>query len=122
MRYPYPWLYIYPYDIRRPPAPAANTATFIRSAQDAAGLLADAQLVLRRIAGSQELSRRIMTAAEQSDKQTVKRLIKQTGVRHDVDSVFNPDGIYISLISTQSRIIVALRWSEDRNYFSPMSL
>lgn len=75
-----------------------------------------------RIAGSRELSRRILTAAEQSDKQTIKRLIKQMGVRHEVDTVFNPDGIYISLIGTQSRIILALRWSEDRNHFASIRL
>ncbi|MEC1401906.1 hypothetical protein [Bacillus subtilis] len=122
MRYRYPWFYVYPYEVRRPPAPADNIDTFIRSARQAAGIFADAQLVLGRIAGSRELSRRILTAAEQSDKQTIKRLIKQMGVRHEVDTVFNPDGIYISLIGTQSRIILALRWSEDRNHFASIRL
>ncbi|MDR4436420.1 hypothetical protein [Bacillus tequilensis] len=122
MRYRYPWFYAYPYEIRRPPASPANTDIFIRSAKQAAGLFADAQLVLSRIAGSGELSRRILTAAEQSDKQTVKRLIKQMGVRHEVDAGFNPDGIYISLIGTQSRMILALRWSENRNHFASISL
>ncbi|WP_337078742.1 hypothetical protein [Bacillus subtilis] len=132
MRYRYPWFYVYPYEVRRLPAPANNIDTFIRSAKQAAGIFADAQLVLgriagsrelsRRIAGSRELSRRILTAAEQSDKQTIKRLIKQMGVRHEVDTVFNPDGIYISLIGTQSRIILALRWSEDRNHFASIRL
>lgn len=122
MRYRYPWFYVYPYEVRRLPAPANNIDTFIRSARQAAGIFADAQLVLGRIAGSRELSRRILTAAEQSDKQTIKRLIKQMGVRHEVDTVFNPDGIYISLIGTQSRIILALRWSEDRNHFASIRL
>nr|WGD91300.1 hypothetical protein P5665_10535 [Bacillus subtilis] len=122
MRYRYPWFYVYPYEVRRPPAPANNIDTFIRSARHTAGIFADAQLVLYRIAGSRELSRRILTAAEQSDKQTIKRLIKQMGVRHEVDTVFNPDGIYISLIGTQSRIILALRWSEDRNHFASIRL
>ncbi|ASU97668.1 MULTISPECIES: hypothetical protein [Bacillus] len=122
MRYRYPWFYVYPYEVRRPPAPANNIDTFIRSAKQAAGIFADAQLVLGRIAGSRELSRRILTAAEQSDKQTIKRLIKQMGVRHEVDTVFNPDGIYISLIGTQSRMILALRWSEDRNHFASIRL
>ncbi|MDO7344605.1 hypothetical protein Q5O02_00410 [Bacillus stercoris] len=122
MKYRYPWFYVYPYEIRRPPAPASNIDTFIRSAKQAAGIFADAQLVLSRIAGSRELSRRILTAAEQSDKQTIKRLIKQMGVRHEVDTVFNPDGIYISLIGTQSRMILALRWSEDRNHFASIRL
>lgn len=122
MRYRYPWFYVYPYEVRRPPAPANNIDTFIRSARQAAGIFADAQLVLGRIAGSRELSRRILTAPEQSDKQTIKRLIKQMGVRHEVDTVFNPDGIYISLIGTQSRIILALRWSEDRNHFASIRL
>ncbi|MFE6231148.1 hypothetical protein ACFVL4_05655 [Bacillus subtilis] len=122
MRYRYPWFYVYPYEVRRPSAPANNIDTFIRSAKQAAGIFADAQLVLGRIAGSRELSRRILTAAEQSDKQTIKRLIKQMGVRHEVDTVFNPDGIYISLIGTQSRMILALRWSEDRNHFASIRL
>ncbi|AFQ59019.1 hypothetical protein BHY07_17275 [Bacillus subtilis subsp. subtilis] len=122
MRYRYPWFYVYPYEVRRPPAPANNIDTFIRSAKQAAGIFADAQLVLSRIAGSRELSRRILTAAEQSDKQTIRRLIKQMGVRHEVDTVFNPDGIYISLIGTQSRMILALRWSEDRNHFASIRL
>ncbi|MEC1422005.1 hypothetical protein [Bacillus subtilis] len=122
MRYRYPWFYVYPYEVRRPPAPANNIDTFIRSAKQAGGIFADAQLVLGRIAGSRELSRRILTAAEQSDKQTIKRLIKQMGVRHEVDTVFNPDGIYISLIGTQSRMILALRWSEDRNHFASIRL
>lgn len=122
MRYRYPWFYVYPYEVRRPPAPANNIDTFIRSAKQAAGIFADAQLVLGRIAGSRELARRILTAAEQSDKQTIKRLIKQMGVRHEVDTVFNPDGIYISLIGTQSRMILALRWSEDRNHFASIRL
>ncbi|MBU8709947.1 hypothetical protein [Bacillus subtilis] len=122
MRYRYPWFYVYPYEVRRPPAPANNIDTFIRSARQAAGIFADAQLVLGRIAGSRELSRRILTAAEQSNKQTIRHLIKQMGVRHEVDTVFNPDGIYISLIGTQSRMILALRWSEDRNHFASIRL
>lgn len=121
MSYCYPWFYAYPYEIRRPPA-SANTDFFIRSAREASGLFADAQLVLNRIAGSRELSHRILTAAEQSDKQSVKRLIKQMGVRHEVDTVFNPDGIYISLIGTQSRMILALRWSDARNHFASIKL
>ncbi|AJW84637.1 hypothetical protein ACT3UT_08220 [Bacillus spizizenii ATCC 6633 = JCM 2499] len=122
MSYCYPWFYAYPYEIRRPPASPANTDIFIRSAREASGLFADAQLVLSRIVGSRELSHRILTAAEQSDKQSVKRLIKQMGVRHEVDTVFNPDGIYISLIGTQCRMILALRWSEDRNHFASIRL
>ncbi|MBK4204264.1 hypothetical protein EGI09_10105 [Bacillus subtilis] len=122
MSYRYPWFYAYPYEIRRPPASPANPDVFIRSAREASGLFADAQLILSRIAGSQELSHRILTAAEQSDKQSVKRLIKQMGVRHEVDTVFNPDGIYITLIGTQSRMILALRWSEDRNHFASIRL
>lgn len=45
MRYRYPWFYVYPYEVRRPPAPANNIDTFIRSAKYTAGIFADAQLV-----------------------------------------------------------------------------
>ncbi|MEC2221025.1 hypothetical protein [Bacillus subtilis] len=114
MRYRYPWFYVYPYEVRRPPAPANNIDTFIRSAKQAAGIFADAQLVLSRIAGSRELSRRILTAAEQSDKQTIRRLIKQLGVRPEVDTVCNPDGSESRLRGTPSRLILAVRWSEAR--------
>ncbi|MCY8521806.1 hypothetical protein [Bacillus atrophaeus] len=119
MRYPIPCYYVNPSAARlyrdaswRPPAyPSVNTASFIRSAKDAAGLLADAQLVIYGIAASPELSRRIIAAAQESKTETVKRLIRQTGVKSNLDVSFNPDGIHISLLHSRSRFVVALQWS-----------
>lgn len=74
-------------------------------------MLEDARLLLARLSASKELARSILTAAQSSDTATVKRLIKQTGIKNDFDVTYNPDGIRVSLIREQSRFIIALRWS-----------
>ncbi|MGN9866411.1 hypothetical protein [Bacillus swezeyi] len=91
--------------------PEIETNAFLRSAKEANSLLADGQLILNRLSSSRDLARKIMTAAQSSQKDTVMTLLRQTGVRSQLDASFNPDGIRIILINPHSRIFLMLRWS-----------
>ncbi|ASB90582.1 hypothetical protein OZL92_10525 [Bacillus sonorensis] len=101
----------YPHHYYRQIFPEVKTTMLLRSAKEAHSLMADGQRILNRLASSQDLARRIMTAAQSSQKETVKSLLRQTGIHSQLDVSFNPDGIHIVLINPYSTMSLILRWS-----------
>ncbi|MCY8536118.1 hypothetical protein MOF05_11945 [Bacillus haynesii] len=105
------WMYPYQHVHCRQVYPEVEASAFSRSAKEAEGLMADGQRILSRLSASRALAHQIMTAAQSNQKNTVLALLRQTGVRRQLDASFDPDGIRIILISPRSRIFLLLRWS-----------
>ncbi|KKB72907.1 hypothetical protein TH62_15225 [Bacillus sp. TH008] len=105
------WAYPYRHVHDRQLFPEVKTDVFLRSARTANSLMADGQLILNRITASRDLARRIMEAAQRSQKETVIALLRQTGIRSRLDVSFNPDGLRIILINPSSTMSLMLRWS-----------
>lgn len=79
-------------------------------------LLKQADQMLLKLSSSEDLSHRIMAAAQQSQNDEVKRLLRSTGVASDIEVKYNPDIIRIELSSSSSdaipccKLSVALLW------------
>lgn len=95
--------------------PEVDATLFNKSAITMQNLMKDASVVLNSIAGSKEFAKKIMTAAQDSHLEEVEQLIKSTGIKSDIDTSFNPDGINLkfssSIQSTECcQLTIALRW------------
>ncbi|WP_353854684.1 inner spore coat protein [Bacillus sp. Bos-x628] len=90
--------------------PLADAHSFQRAAKESTRLVEDATLITRQIASSLSFAQRIMQAAEQSDTTSVIRLLKQIGVKSNIDIRFSPEGIRIYLSLSSSRLFLLLRW------------
>jgi hypothetical protein len=105
-----------PYD-QRPwrQFPDVDPTFFEQSAKSMQMLMKDASLVLNRLADSKTFASKVMSAAQQSNKNEVDKLIKSTGIKSKVETTFNPDGIHLKLSSTVGtaeccHLTIALRW------------
>ncbi|WOH90558.1 hypothetical protein RZN08_18380 [Bacillus paralicheniformis] len=82
--------------------------------------MADGQRILSRLSASRALAHQIMTAAQSNQKIPSLLLLRQTGVRSQLDASFDPDGIRIMLnVSPRSRIFLLLRWSYAQKNSGP---
>ncbi|MFS0655571.1 inner spore coat protein [Bacillus sp. 179-C3.3 HS] len=90
--------------------PPVDAHSFQRAAKESTRLVTDASLITQQIANSLSFGQRIMQAAEHSDTATVIRMLKQIGVKSNVDIRFSPEGIRIFLSLTSSRLFLLLRW------------
>ncbi|MBV2197275.1 hypothetical protein KQR56_05445 [Bacillus velezensis] len=112
MHYVYPCFPVFAAPYRHPaPSAPVHADILTASAKETAGMLEDARLLLARLSASKSLRAVSSPQLQSSDTATVKRLIKQTGIKNDFDVTYNPDGIRVSLIREQSRFTIALRWS-----------
>ncbi|MDM5299320.1 inner spore coat protein [Bacillus pumilus] len=90
--------------------PPVDAHSFQRAAKESMRLVADASLITQQISSSLAFAQRIMRAAEHSDTASVIRILKQIGVKSNVDIRFSPEGIRIFLSLTSSRLLLLLRW------------
>ena len=79
----YPYQHVY----CRQVYPEVEASAFSRSAKEAEGLMADGQRILSRLSASRDLAHQIMTAAQSNQKNTVLALLRQTGVRSQLDAL-----------------------------------
>lgn len=75
----------------------------------------EASLVLNKLADSKEFDKQLMTAAQASQTEEVKRLIQSIGITSDVDVSYTPDGIRMEFSSEHQgyeccQLQIALRW------------
>ncbi|MFS0672231.1 hypothetical protein [Ornithinibacillus sp. 179-J 7C1 HS] len=87
------------------------------SANETKKLMKEASVVLDRFASSKGFDKQVMTAAQESNMDEVKRLIKSIGITSDVDVHVNPDGLRLEFVSMVGnteccRLTVALRWNK----------
>lgn len=104
-----------PYHETRQQFPDVDAELLYESANETKKLMEDASIVLDKLADSEEFDTELMYAAQASDIDEVRRLIRSTGVESPVDVNYNPDGLTISFSSQVNdldccKLRVALRW------------
>ncbi|MFD2762155.1 hypothetical protein [Lentibacillus juripiscarius] len=104
-----------PYWSDRPQYPTIDTSLLHQSANETKKLMNDANIIIDRLAESQQFSTEVMNAAQMSDHEKVKSLMHSTGIASDVETQFNPDGlrlIFKSQIDGKDccKLRIALRW------------
>ncbi len=104
-----------PYRPSRPQYPTVDTSLLNQSANATKKLMNDANIVIDKLAVSQEYRKEVMQAAQMSDHEKVRSLMHSTGITSDVEIHFNPDGlrlIFKSQIDGQDccKLRIALRW------------
>nr|WP_257215573.1 inner spore coat protein [Bacillus pumilus] len=90
--------------------PPVDAHSFQRSAKESARLVADASLITQQISSSLSFAQRMMEASERADTTSVIRMLKQIGVKSNIDIRFSPEGIRIYLSLTSSRLFLLLQW------------
>ena len=121
MNYYYPYSY-YPqpyyqsgYWRHTRPVSPVNPDQLHQSANQTKILMKEASLVLDKLANSKEFDKQLMTAAQSSQNEEVKRLIKSIGVTSDVEVRYTPDGLRLEFKSAIDgydccKLHIALRW------------
>ncbi|MFD2214459.1 hypothetical protein [Metabacillus endolithicus] len=104
---------IYPSSIRQ--YPEVDPTLLEQSAKSMQKLMKEASLVLNKLADSKDFATKVMSAAQQSNKQEVDKLIQSTGIKSKVNTTFSPDGINMKLSSAIGGaeccyLTIALRW------------
>lgn len=97
--------------------PEVDPSLLYDSANETKKLMKDASMVLDHFASSKEFDKQVMTAAQESNIEEVRRLIRSIGITADVDIQVNPDGLRLEFVSMVNgtkccRLTVALRWNE----------
>jgi len=90
--------------------PPVDAHAFQKAAKESTRLVADASLITQQISGSLSFGQRIMEAAERADTASVIRMLKQIGVKSNIDIRFSPEGIRIYLSLSSSRLFLLLQW------------
>ncbi|MEI5907812.1 hypothetical protein WAK64_12185 [Bacillus spongiae] len=95
--------------------PPISTKLFKKSAELSISLLTDARLLMDKISSSEEFSYQLMNAAQLSDTDTVKELVRSIGMQAQPSINYNPDGLSILLTKDFEhidccKIHLALRW------------
>ncbi|MGG3624856.1 hypothetical protein ABES25_15000 [Bacillus gobiensis] len=111
----YPVIFNKPQHYRHPALPPVNPQIFMQSAKQSTLLLKQAEILVLKLSGSPDLSKKIMAAAQESNEKAVLQLLKQTGVTSDMRVMFNPDGIHIELSQANEKVTLFLRWSLGGN-------
>lgn len=91
---PFPIQTSYPMMYR--PLPEVDPKQLRNSAQDALLIISDANIILKRISLSDDFSRKLMKAAQESKPQIVEQLIKSLGTKNVPQIKYNPDGISLN--------------------------
>lgn len=96
------------------PSLDVNPNLFIKSAKLSQTLLKDAKKVIDTLAQSESFSKRVMAAAQESNKARVTAMIRQTGVQTVPDILYNPDGIQLDFHPKTGEdlchVIISLKW------------
>jgi hypothetical protein len=95
--------------------PDVDSTLFEQSAKSMQNLMKEASLVLNKLAISKPFANKIMYEAQQSNKKEVEKLIKSTGIKSKVETIFNPDGINLKLSSKVGgsdccHLTIGLKW------------
>lgn len=95
--------------------PSVDPNLLYQSANETKKLMNDASIVLNKLSVSKEFDAQIMSAAQASNLEEVKRLIRSIGIKSTVEVKYTPDGLrleFSSAVVTNDccRLIIALRW------------
>ncbi|MDQ0228954.1 hypothetical protein [Metabacillus malikii] len=94
---------------------SVDATFFNESAKSMQILMNDASIVLKKLATSKTFANKVMSAAQQSNMSEVENLFKSTGIKSEVETTFNPDGINLKMSSKVGNtdcchLTIALRW------------
>ena len=100
----------------RPSFPAVNPGNLYASAKESRKLMAEASILLDRLATSKEFDAKLMNAAQRSDTAEVNRLIRSIGLTSRVNAEYNPEGLRLGLTSEVAgveccQLSIAMRWN-----------
>jgi len=116
MYYLYPHFYP-PYSGPFRQFPPVDPEMFYKSANEMKMLMDDASEVLDKLADSKQFDENLMTAAQESNMEEVKRLIQTVDIASEVDVYFNPDSLHLEFRKKVAddemeccRLLVILRW------------
>jgi hypothetical protein len=97
--------------------PRIDTTIFMNSARQTQLFIRDADLILRKLAGSKQFSLNIMNAAQESKHAQVTELIKSTGIKKVPVASYSPNGLTLTFTDEQNDIdcchlILKVRWAK----------
>ncbi|WP_088322118.1 hypothetical protein [Ureibacillus manganicus] len=95
---------------QRSQLPPVDTTLLHESAKETQKLMSDANKVVEMFSTSKDFSTKVMDAAQHSNREEVKRLIRSNGVTSQIEVYFNPDGIRLEFRSKCCQLLVVLRW------------
>lgn len=95
--------------------PDVDPAIFHQSADSFKSLISDGNKLLDQLSESESFAEQIMDAAQQGDKEEVKKLVESTDLQASVKTRFNPDSITITLYSNDEqenccKLAMGFRW------------
>lgn len=99
----------------RSPFPPVDTRKFNASANRFKQVMNQANLFIGRLTSSDDFARRLMDAAQRSDKNEVERLVRSTGVTIKYTLNYTPSGIRIDFSNSDTEnscctLRMALSW------------
>lgn len=99
-----------------PSFPTIDPNLFIQSAQQMKNLLADVSTVLNKISSSRSFAVDLMNAAQRSEMEKVKQMIKSTGITHIPKIYYNPTSLKLEFQSLTKQfqccqLSVNIRWN-----------
>jgi hypothetical protein len=77
--------------------PEVDVTLFTKSATSIQKLLKDATSITNKLATSPSFAREVMSAAQQSKEDEVKRLLRSAGIQSKLEVSFNPNTIHVTL-------------------------
>ncbi|MDC3418303.1 hypothetical protein [Aquibacillus salsiterrae] len=102
------------YSLNRAPSfPEVDTSLFQQSASKSHTLISQANKIVEKITSSNSFAFSVMDAAQKSETNKVKQLLKEIGIDQTVDVIYNPDGIKITIQTNeqnQAKVSLSLRW------------
>ncbi|WP_139187797.1 hypothetical protein [Bacillus tuaregi] len=108
--------YYYPVYVSYRQSLPVDPTILYQSANQTKTLMKEGSMVLNKLADSKEFDKKLMSAAQISDTEEVKRLIQSIGITSDIDINFNPDGLRLEFKSKAEhteccRLLISLRWN-----------
>ncbi|TGB04848.1 hypothetical protein [Halobacillus salinus] len=92
------------------PLPPVNPDQFASSAKEMEQVLKEGRTITKKVEDSTSFASSLMTAAQQSNYEEVKRLIKTLAVSSKVDVTFTPDSLKVKLNRQDSKLTLTYRW------------
>lgn len=92
------------------PFPAVNPDQFTSSAKEMEQVLEEGRILSKKVEDSRSFASSIMTAAQQSNYEEVKRLINTLTITSEVKVTFTPDSLKVKLNRQDSKLTLTYRW------------
>ena len=91
--------------------PPVNINKLEISVKEMQKIVQQVQLLVNKIANSEQFAQELMHAAQISDKETINRLIRSTGITIHFETKYTPDGLRIDFIESNCcSLRVILSW------------